>query len=84
VGGYGGGSSGVWVAIGVGVAHSPLLGVGLWMGNVALAYAVARGIFDGMSERRQAALHTLAEELAAEASATIAAAQPKLPRGVRD
>jgi hypothetical protein len=37
-----------------------------------------------MSERRQAALHTLAEELAAEASETIAAAQPKLPRGLRD
>jgi serine/threonine-protein kinase len=84
MGGYGGGSSGVWIAIGVGVAHSPLLGLGLWMGNLALAYAVARGIFDGMSERRQAALHTLAEELAAEASETIAAAQPKLPRGLRD
>jgi hypothetical protein len=84
MGGYGGGSSGVWVAIGVGVAHSPLLGLGLWVGNVTLAYAVARGIFDGMSDRRQVALRGLAEELAAEANATIDAARPKLPRGPRD
>lgn len=84
MGGYGGGSSGVWVAIGVGVAHSPLLGLGLWLGNLTLAYAVARGIFDGMSDRRQVALRGLAEELAAEANATIDAARPKLPRGSRD
>ena len=83
MGGYGGGTSGMWVAVGVGT-HSALLGLALWLGNVGLAYSVARGILRTAGNRRGDGLRTLAEQLAAEARAAIDAAQPKLPRGSRD
>jgi serine/threonine-protein kinase len=83
MGGYGGGTSGMWVAVGVGT-HSALLGVALWLGNVGLAYSVARGILRTAGNRRGDGLRTLAQQLAAEARAAIDAAQPKLPRGSRD
>jgi hypothetical protein len=83
MGGYGGGTSGMWVAVGVGT-HSALLGVALWLGNVGLAYSVARGILRTARNRRGDGLRTLAQQLAAEARAAIDAAQPKLPRGSRD
>jgi eukaryotic-like serine/threonine-protein kinase len=79
MGGYGGGTSGMWVAVGVGT-HSALLGVALWLGNVGLAYGVARGILRTAGRRRGDELRTLAEQLAAEARTAIDAAQPKLPR----
>jgi hypothetical protein len=83
MGGYGGGTSGMWVGIGIGT-HNPLLGVGLWLGNVALAYTIARGLLRNVGSRRGDTLRSLAEDLASEARATIDAAQPKLPRGSRD
>jgi eukaryotic-like serine/threonine-protein kinase len=80
MGGYGGGSTGMWIAIGVGL-HSPLIGVGLWLGNVGLAYSIARGLLRAIGDRRGDSLRRLAEDLAAEARVAIDAAQPKLPRG---
>jgi hypothetical protein len=80
MGGYGGGSTGVFVGIGVGM-HSPAIGVALWLGNVGLAYTVARGILRTVSNRRRDALRALTESLASEARAAIDAEQPKLTRG---
>jgi serine/threonine-protein kinase len=83
MGGYGGGSSGIWIGIGIGALHNPALAAALWLGNIALAYGVARGVFRRMGSRRGDELRTLAEALASEARASIDAAQPKLPRGTR-
>ena len=83
MGGYGGGSSGIWVGIGAGALHSPALGAALWLGNLTLAYGVARAALRKAGSRRDDELRALAEGLAAEARAAIDAAHPKLPRGTR-
>ena len=82
MGGYGGGTTGMWVAVAVGT-HSLVVGIAAWLGNLALAYGVARGILRSAGNRRGDSLRNLAQALASEARLAIDAAQPKLPRGSR-
>ena len=82
MGGYGGGTTGMWVAVAVGT-HSVVVGIAAWLGNLALAYGVARGILRSAGNRRGDSLRNLAQALASEARLAIDAAQPKLPRGSR-
>lgn len=66
VGGVGGGTSSIWLGLGV-KFHSPLLGMGLWLGTIAVSYAAARGFFGMMSRSRKRQLKSLAEQLAQQA-----------------
>jgi eukaryotic-like serine/threonine-protein kinase len=77
MGGWGGGSTGLWIGIGA-TQHNPLMGVGLWVANIGLAYLAARTFFGRTSRREDAAMRKLAEAIAAEARVCIDASRPKL------
>jgi serine/threonine-protein kinase len=80
MGGFGGGTSSLWIAIGAKM-HNMSLGLGLWAAAVGTAFVTARGLYRRSTRKRSEELRALAETLAAQARESIAAAKPRLPRG---
>jgi serine/threonine-protein kinase len=78
MGGWGGGSSGIWMGIGASMGHP---GIGAWLiaANLTAGYVAARLILRSQSRKRDTKLRALAEELGAQARASIDAASKKLP-----
>jgi hypothetical protein len=79
MGGWGGGTGGIWMGLGVSMGH-PGFGGLLWGANVVAAYLTARGIFQRQSRKRYETGRALAEALGAQARVSVDAAQKKLPR----
>jgi serine/threonine-protein kinase len=82
MGGFGGAGGAIWMGIGAKM-HNPMFGLAMWVGTAALSYAGARVWFSVGTRRRDRELKSLAEEIAAQATESIAAARRKFGPGPR-
>jgi serine/threonine-protein kinase len=78
MGGYGGGTTGIWIGIGAHMGH-PGFGVALWGANAVFAYIAARTVFGKKSRKRYDTLRALTEMLGAQARSSIDNSIKKLP-----
>jgi hypothetical protein len=79
MGGFGGGTTGIWFGVGMKL-QDPVLAIAMWGGTVALTFLTARGLFGRTTRKREEEIRTLAESIANVARESIDAAKPKPPR----
>jgi uncharacterized membrane protein YhiD involved in acid resistance len=64
VGGAGGGTTGIWMGIGMGVLHSPAAAAGMVITSLSVCYLVARGLYRRSFRKRSEEMNDLIARLA--------------------